>query len=154
MLMNRLNESITDTLRDTKDPRRHRRKREDDFDNSRTRKHARRPSDYGQNPEFSSISASDDVEMNQLSSDEGLTDEEETGLTKKDLSKSKRRRRKHTQLGERVAEVPGITHQEQSSANKNVIRALIMNALLIASWYAFSLSISIVSFAFMCVHER
>lgn len=146
MLMNHPNETIADTLRDANDPRRQRRKQRDELDDTSTQKHTASFPDNGHSSEFSSVSASDDAERDHLSSDLGFTDDEETGLAKKELGESKRKRRKHTRLDRRVAGSASIPKQERSSADKSVIKALITNALLIASWYAFSLSISIVGF--------
>ena len=149
MLMKHPNGSIVDTLRDMNTSRRQRRKRGNDMDNANTQRDMANLLDDGHSSEYSSVSTSDDVELDHLSSEQGSTDDEETGLTKKDLGKRKRKRRKHTQLGVRVAGTASVTKQERSSADKNVMKALIMNALLIASWYAFSLSISIVSPAWL-----
>ena len=151
MLMDHPNGSIAETLLDAKNPRRHRRKQGKGTDDSSTRHHPVSPPDDAHSSVFSSISASDDMELDHLSSGEGSTDDEETGLTKRDSSKRKRKRRKHIRLDERVSGTPDVTEQERASANKSIIKALIMNSLLIASWYAFSLSISIVSLALVSV---
>ena len=149
MLMNHPNECIADTLRDTKNPRRHRRKQGKEMDDLSTHQHPMGPPDDGHSSVFSSISASDDVELDHLSSEEGSPDDEETGLTKRDPNNRKWKRRKHIQLDDRVMGTPDVTEQERASANKSVLKALIMNSLLIASWYTFSLSISIVSLALL-----
>ena len=151
MLMDHPNGSIADTLRDAKNPRRHRWKQREETGDTSMHQHPVSPPDDAHSSVFSSISASDDVELDHLSSEEGSTDDEETGLTKRDSSKRKRKRRKHTQLDERVSGTPDVTEQERASANKSIIKALLMNSLLIASWYAFSLSISIVSLALLPV---
>ena len=109
------------------------------------RKHAVYSSDDGHTSDLSSISASDDVELSRLTAEDSSMEDEETGLTKKDRSHRKRRRRKTTQLDERIAGSARSSKQEQKLADRNVLKALIINALLIASWYLFSLSISIVS---------
>lgn len=91
-------------------------------------------------------STSDDVELEPLHSEDGSTDDEETGLTKEDRSHRKRRRRKTQRLDERVvSSIKPPSDQEQKAADRNFLRAMILNVLLIASWYFFSLSISIVS---------
>lgn len=66
-------------------------------------KHTGYSSDDGQSSNFSTPSTSEDVEMERMPSDDGLTDDEETGLTGKDKRKRKRRRTLNTQLDERVA---------------------------------------------------
>ena len=102
-------------------------------------------SDEGHASDFSSLSTSDDVELSQLASGDGLTDDEETGLTKKDKEHRKRKRRRHTRLDGRIAGTAKTSTQEQRAADKNVLKAMIINVLLILAWYLFSLSISIVS---------
>ena len=95
--------------------------------------------------EFSSKSTSDDVELSHLASDDALEDDEETGLTKKEREHRKRRRRRATRLDGRIAANVKASKQEQKVADWNVLKAMIINVALIASWYLFSLSISIVS---------
>lgn len=102
-------------------------------------------SDDTDTSDFSSRSISDDVELYHIGSDNGLTDDEEAGLDKKDKSRRKRKKRKNTLLDQRVIGSMKISIQNGDSADKNVLKASIINALLIASWYFFSLSISMVS---------
>lgn len=108
-------------------------------------KHPANPSDEDHSSEFSSRSTSEDVELHQMISEDGLTDDEETGLTKKDIRNRKRRRRKNTLLDQRIMGNSKTSKQDAKSADISVLRASLINALLIASWYLFSLSISIVS---------
>ncbi|KAL2045023.1 hypothetical protein N7G274_002798 [Stereocaulon virgatum] len=93
--------------------------------------------------EFSSKSTSDDVELSRLASDDALEDDEETGLTKKEKEHRKRRRRRATRPDGRIAGNVKASKQEQKVADWNVLKAMIINVTLIASWYLFSLSISI-----------
>lgn len=86
---------------------------------------------------------SDDVELSQMHGDEVSMDDEETGLTKRDRRQKRRRKMKDTSLDERILG-PSKVEKGQSLADKSVLRASIINILLIASWYCFSLSISIV----------
>lgn len=95
--------------------------------------------------DFSSRSNSDDVELHRIASEDGLTDDEETGLTREDKRNRKRRKKKNTLLDQRIIGTGKVSKQDGNSADKNVLRASLINALLIASWYLFSLSISIVS---------
>lgn len=111
------------------------------------RKHMAYSSDDGHGSDFSSISTSDDVELSHLASEDALTDDEEAGLTKKDREHRKRKRRRNTRLDGRVAGSVKTLKQEQKVADRNVLKAMIINVLLIMSWYIFSLSISIVSVA-------
>lgn len=90
-------------------------------------------------------STSEDVELNELS-DDGLQDDEETGLTGKDKAKRKRRRRRNTLLDQRIAADVQITAEEKREADQNVVKRSLINGLLIGLWYLFSLSISLVGF--------
>ncbi|KAH7342424.1 triose-phosphate transporter family-domain-containing protein [Rhexocercosporidium sp. MPI-PUGE-AT-0058] len=78
-------------------------------------------------------------------SDDGLQDDEETGLTGKDKGRRKTKRRRNTLLDQRIAgEVKVvISDEEKKEADQNVVRKSLINGLLIAMWYVFSLSISI-----------
>lgn len=119
---------------------RHRRKLPADAEHQ----HAAYSSDDGHSSIYSTASASEDVEMEPLGSDDALTDDEETGLTGKDRRKRKRRRTLNTKLDERVAGSTGASPSGWSLADRNVIKASLINILLIASWYLFSVSISVV----------
>ncbi|KAL8967020.1 MAG: hypothetical protein Q9183_003105, partial [Haloplaca sp. 2 TL-2023] len=104
-------------------------------------------SDDGHGSVYSTPSTSEEVELEHLPSDEVVTEDEEAALTGKDKRKRKRRRTLNTQLDERVAgslgsSVNGWSHG-WSLADRNVIKASLINALLIASWYLFSVSISV-----------
>ena len=145
LLMKHANGSIADTLQVKSKPRRQRRKATNGSKDLSGRKHTTHSSDDGESSDFSSRTASEDVELKNMSSDLDVTEDEETGLTKKDMGRRKRRRRRNTLLKDRVMGVPSVPKQEHDSADRSVIKALLINALLIASWYAFSLSISIVS---------
>ncbi|KAK2623978.1 hypothetical protein QTJ16_006612 [Diplocarpon rosae] len=95
--------------------------------------------------ELSDGDSSDDLELEDLS-DEGLQDDEETGLTGKDKKRRKKRRRRNTLLDHRVAEGTGkavISAEEKKEADQNVVKRGLVNGLLIGLWYLFSLSISI-----------
>ncbi len=108
-------------------------------------KHVAYSSDDGHGSDFSSMSTSDDVELSQLASGDALTDDEETGLTTKDKEHRKRKRRRNTRMDGRIAGNVKTSKQERKDADRNVLKAMIINVLLIAAWYIFSLSISIVS---------
>ncbi|MCJ1395982.1 Triose-phosphate Transporter [Xylographa bjoerkii] len=99
-------------------------------------------SHYDSSP-HSSRSTSQDDKAERLSEEEGLTDDEETGLTTVDKGKRRRRKRRHTLLDERIAGDAGTSKQERKLADFNVLKNSAINALLISSWYLFSLSISI-----------
>ena len=142
--MQHTNGSIADVLGIDSQPRRKRRKGTKGSKELSGHNHGADSSDDGRGSDFSSRTTSEDVELNALSSDE-CTNDEEAGLTKHDASKRKRRRRKNRLLNGRASVAPGASKQASYLAAKNFYRALIINALLIASWYTFSLSISIVS---------
>jgi solute carrier family 35 protein C2 len=91
------------------------------------------------------LSTSEDVELEDLSEEDGLQDDEETGLTGKDKGKRKRKRRRNTLMDQRIAGEIKITAEEKKEADQNVLKKGFINALLIGLWYLFSLSISIVS---------
>ncbi|KAL8829833.1 MAG: hypothetical protein Q9191_001785 [Dirinaria sp. TL-2023a] len=99
--------------------------------------------DNAHGSDLSSASMSDDVELERFASDNEPSDNEDTGLTKNALGRRRKRRRKHHRVDESVMGTRDITEQERQAADKSVLKALLINALLIAAWYAFSLSISI-----------
>ena len=145
LLMKHANGSIADSLQAQSNPRRQRRKATDGSRDLSGRNRTTHSSDDGESSDFSSRTTSEDVELKSMSSDLDFTEDEEAGLAKKDRGRRKRRRRRNTLLKDRVVGVPSVSKQEHDSADRSVVRALLINASLIASWYAFSLSISIVS---------
>lgn len=106
--------------------------------------HRTKPLDDSNASDLSSHSISDDVELQDISTEDDMTDDEEVGLTAQDKRHRTRRRRNNTQFDQRFVPIDRAIEQDKSKADKNVLRALLINALLIASWYLFSLSISIV----------
>ncbi|KAK8088234.1 nucleotide-sugar transporter [Apiospora hydei] len=76
--------------------------------------------------------------------DEDLHDDEETGLTRKDRRRKREKRRRNTRLDNRIAR-ENLTEQERKEANQNVVKKIVINAVLIGLWYFFSLSISLPS---------
>lgn len=93
-------------------------------------------------------SSSADPEADDSFSDEDLHDDEETGLTKKDKRRKDQKKRRNTQLDQRIARGGDITAEEKKEADQNVVKKLVINASLILLWYIFSLSISLVSSSF------
>ena len=78
-------------------------------------------------------------------SDEDLQDDEETGLTRKDRHRRQKKRKRNTQLDQRIARGDNdISAEERKEADKSVLKTLLINGFLILLWYLFSLSISIV----------
>jgi solute carrier family 35 protein C2 len=83
------------------------------------------------------MTSSEDLEMDDIASDEGLEDDEETGLTGHDRQKRRRRKRRNTHLDQRI--VPGsenLREEEDRLANKTFWSAVLLNALFIGLWYA------------------
>ncbi|KAF4979032.1 hypothetical protein FZEAL_4707 [Fusarium zealandicum] len=77
-------------------------------------------------------------------SDEDLQDDEETGLTRKDKHRKQKKRKRNTQLDQRIArDRSDLSAEERKEADKNVVKTLVTNGCLILLWYLFSLSISI-----------
>lgn len=95
--------------------------------------------------DISSRTTSDDFELDHLTADDPFSDDEETGMTKKDKRHRKRRRRKAARMDERFAGNIKASKPNKNSTYREIYKAWLINALLVASWYAFSLSISIVS---------
>jgi solute carrier family 35 protein C2 len=99
--------------------------------------------------------SSSDLEMNDMRSDDDeMTDDEETGLTQAERKKRRRRKRRSTMLDERVAASSGghgnghgnvgdMKRTEEELAKANLVRMYGANAMLIALWYTFSISISV-----------
>lgn len=102
-------------------------------------------SDEDHGSDFSSRTTSEDFELDRLAAEHPFSDDEETGMTKKDKRRRKRRRRKAVRLDERFAGHVKASKPNKKFTNREIYKAWLINALLVASWYAFSLSISIVS---------
>lgn len=88
------------------------------------------------------ISTSEDVELEDFSDD---GDDEEAGLTGQDR---KQKRRRASSLGNRIAGADGVTAEEKKEADVHVMKNMLINCSLIALWYCFSLSISLVRVPF------
>ncbi|KAI9686780.1 MAG: Triose-phosphate Transporter [Bathelium mastoideum] len=84
-----------------------------------------------------------DMEMDDIASDEGLEDDEETGLTRKDRKRRRRRKRRNTNMDERVAGGYSLTKEEEDMATQSIVRATVTNIVLIGLWYLLSISISV-----------
>jgi solute carrier family 35, member C2 len=88
-------------------------------------------------------SMSESLELDDIGSD-GEEVDEETGLTGKERQKYLQRRRRQDALDARITGAAGLSVDEKKAADRNVMRKLVVNAILIAAWYVFSLSISLV----------
>ncbi|KAF2088637.1 TPT-domain-containing protein [Saccharata proteae CBS 121410] len=101
--------------------------------------------EFNDDRDSSYSSDSSDLEMDRMHDDDGIEDDEETGLTGKDRRRRRKRKRRHTRLDERIASdsMPTITKEEEKIATASFIQASLVNVLLIGLWYLFSISISI-----------
>jgi len=106
--------------------------------------HAESPHSYD-DEETNPVSSGSDWEMDDIRSDEGLEDDEETGLTKQDRQKRTRRKRRNTLADERIVPDGDISKEEERLASASFMRDAIINCILIGLWYTFSISISVVS---------
>ena len=79
---------------------------------------------------------STDLELDGMRSNEGLEDDEETGLTGRDRRRRRRRKRRNTHLDQRIVEDISFTKEEEKAANQNLIHAMLINAVLIGLWLA------------------
>ena len=91
------------------------------------------------------MSAGEPLEMTDVlvsdTESSGSEMDEETGLTKRE----RRRRQQRDQLDHRLGGPVSVSTQEAKMADRDVVRKLLVNSVLILLWYFFSLSISIVS---------
>lgn len=102
-------------------------------------------SDESPGSDFSSRTTSEDFELDRLTAEDPFSDDTEAGMTKKDQKRRKKRRRKALRMDERFAgDIKASTPNGKFSYSA-IYTVWLVNALLVASWYAFSLSISIVS---------
>lgn len=86
-----------------------------------------------------------EFELDDMASDDPMNDDEETGLNARERRQRRRRRkRQRRKLDARIADVR-ISDTSRKLADRNVIKKLLFNAVLIGLWYIFSLAISIVS---------
>ena len=85
--------------------------------------------------DHSAGSMSEEVEMDKMSDDE-LTDDEETGLTKQDKIKRTEGKKRKTSPDQRVAEDGSTAKSIKKLADFNVLKNSAINAVLIGLWYA------------------
>ncbi len=96
------------------------------------------------------MSTSEQLEMTDVrpdtesGSDSDSEMDEETGLTKRERRQKKGQQE---QLDVRIGEHVPVSKHEARLADRDVIKKLLINSVLILLWYFFSLSISIVSTA-------
>ncbi|RFU80296.1 nucleotide-sugar transporter [Trichoderma arundinaceum] len=85
----------------------------------------------------------DEVRGRTSFSDDDLHSDEETGLSNKERARRQKKRQRITQLGQRIARDKSLSAEERQEADKDVVRRLFVNLILILLWYMFSLSISL-----------
>ena len=107
--------------------------------------HTEHPPTNSHVSEISSIATSEDMELRCLETEGDTSDDEETGLTNNDWRHWKKRRKREVDLDSRMGGSSHAFKDSQKVADRSVIKALLLNSLLVALWYLFSLSISIVS---------
>ncbi len=92
------------------------------------------------------MSITEELEMTEVisdrESDSGSEMDEETGLTKRERRQKKRQQ---DDMNVRIGEHLPVSKHEARLADRDVIKRLLINSVLILLWYFFSLSISIVS---------
>ena len=96
-------------------------------------------------------SSSDTLELDEMRSDEELDDDEETGLTEGQRKQRTRRKEQNAQLDGHVSGAASIRSggvestrtAEEKLVSATMLKNTIINALLIALWYSFSISISV-----------
>ncbi|KAF2822758.1 TPT-domain-containing protein [Ophiobolus disseminans] len=120
-----------------KDPQKHRRRRSDHIAEEGDERDS-----AAEHSGSESLSDSTDLELDDMSAD-GLDDDEETGLTKRDRRRRRRRKRRNTLLDQRIVPTDTYTKEEKKLADQNLIRSMLINGVLIAMWYLFSISISV-----------
>jgi len=104
--------------------------------------HSNHPDSESEDEDKSIMTDSSDHELDDFGSD----DDVESGLPREERRKFLRKQRKQNNLDSRIAGVAGrLSDQEKKTADKDVIRELLQNTVLICLWYFFSLSISLVS---------
>lgn len=108
-------------------------------------KHRRSPSGEEAGSESSSMTGSEDFEMDDINSGHDFEDDEETGLTSNQRYQRTRRKRRNTQMDERIAPDVDMKKEEERLTNRTVWTTILINTVLIALWYLFSISISVVS---------
>ncbi|KAF2007699.1 TPT-domain-containing protein [Amniculicola lignicola CBS 123094] len=97
----------------------------------------------GDDSDSSEKTESTDLELDDMRSEDGLVDDEETGLTGNDRRRRRRRKRRNTRLDQRVVEDAKYTKEEEKRADQNLLHSMLVNGALIGLWYLFSISISV-----------
>jgi solute carrier family 35 protein C2 len=96
--------------------------------------------DEGRGSGYNSASTSDDFRLDSISDDDGLNDDEETGLTRNDKRRRETRRERNTLFDQRIVSEgsgggKGLTAEEKKEADQHVVKRMGINAVLIGLWY-------------------
>ena len=89
---------------------------------------------YGSEDGHTSGSVSLKGELGDRHPDEGITDDEETGLTDECKEGRRERRRRNLMISERIAGDPKA-NKTAALVDRNVLKASLVNGLLIGLWY-------------------
>ena len=81
-----------------------------------------------------SVSPYGEAELDNQPSDDGITDDEETGLTNEHKDERRRRRQKRVAVDARIAGNSKVMKTERTLADRSVLKASLINALLIGLW--------------------
>jgi hypothetical protein len=76
-------------------------------------------------------------DLDGLLEEEGLNDDEETGLTEPDRRRHKGKRRRNSLLTQRIVGHSNVTMEERNEANQHLLKKIAINGLLICLWQAF-----------------
>lgn len=77
--------------------------------------------------------------------DDGIEDDEETGLTGTERKARAEKKRRNTRLSDRVGGDLSLANEGDQAGDGGFMRDSLINIVLICMWYVFSISISVVS---------
>jgi hypothetical protein len=72
--------------------------------------------------------------LDSLLEEEGLNDDEETGLTELERRRWKGKRRRNSLLDHRIVGHSNVTLEERNEANQHLLKKIAINSLLIGLW--------------------
>jgi solute carrier family 35, member C2 len=73
-------------------------------------------------------------DLDSLLEEEGLNDDEETGLTEPERRRRKGKRRRNSPLDQRIVGHSNVTLEERNEANQHLLKRIAINGLLIGLW--------------------
>ena len=83
----------------------------------------------------SAYAGSGSEDLDSLLEEEGLNDDEETGLTEPERRRRKGKRRRDSLLDQRIVGRSNVTLEERKEANQHLLKKIAINGLLIGLWY-------------------